>query len=415
MLATPIVVPPLSEQRRIVEILNEARDVRRLRQHADDLTAKLIPALFHDMFASNGGFTHLPELPIRKVVESAEYGTSTAANEEGTGIPILRMSNVTYEGELDLTDLKHIELPEKDLNKHRLTENDVLFNRTNSKELVGKTGLWDGSFEAVAASYFVRVRLDQERVDPNYFVAFLNLPSTKRRLQNMAKHAIGMSNINATELQRIRIPVPPIELQQEFGRRIVELKQVKMMLRDSIDVEARLTQSLLADAFGGELTADWREDKKKLLEKEGSERDTWLREAGVKLSVQEGKPAEPPKNQNVRHSDLSREQRELLEQIKSLELEDSAGTFTLSILSDELIEPLDKLTFDSVRRHLDVLAARGLIMSVSRRAGGGGSIGLAFGNAYRLPLNTKEGEKSNLQSDEVRMSELERLSRQRTS
>lgn len=411
VLTTPIVVPPLSEQRRIVEILNEARDIRRLRQQADDLATKLIPALFNEMFAGEDGYRHWPEVAIKRVVHSADYGTSTAANENGVGIPCLRMNNVTYEGELDLDDIKHVELPQRELKKQLLHKNDILFNRTNSLELVGKTGLWDASFEAVAASYFVRLRLDLEQVDPRYLVAFLNLASTKRRLQNMAKQAVGMSNINATELQRVRMPLPDIERQREFGNRIDSIRVYRASVSDSVKREQRLTQSLLAYAFSGELTADWREANRHQLAQEAEERDQWLLENGVKVTVLDTRIQDSLKKTDGRHEELNRAQRKLLEQIQNLDPNENGGTFTLTSLLP-LDEPLDNLTSESARRHLDVLAARGLIKSVSRRAGAGGSVNVAFGNVYRVPLRDEDITGTADKPDYARMFELERLAKQ---
>ena len=85
---------------------------------------------------------------------------------------MLRMGNVGTGGELDTRDLKHIEIDGREREKVEVLKGDILFNRTNSKELVGKTGLWDGRFEAVAASYFIRLRVKQDRCNPAYLWAF---------------------------------------------------------------------------------------------------------------------------------------------------------------------------------------------------------------------------------------------------
>jgi type I restriction enzyme S subunit len=411
VLSTPIVVPPLSEQRQIVEFLNGSRDIRRLRQLAEELSSQLIPAIFYEMFAGEDGYRHWPDVAIKQVVASADYGTSKAANENGIGVPCLRMNNVTYAGGLDLAEIKHVELSERELQKQLLRKSDVLFNRTNSLELVGKTGLWDASFEAVAASYFVRLRLNLAKVDPRYLVAFLNLPSTKRRLQNMAKQAIGMSNINATELQRVRMPLPPIELQIKFGERLDSLRDYQMSLRDSVVGERRLNQSLLAYAFSGELTANWRKTNRELLKREASDRDQWLHENGIKLTLPDARITDSLKKTDERHQELNREQRKLLEQIQNLDPNESGGTFTLSSLVKKLEEPLDTLPVDAVRRHLDVLVSLGLIKAISQRAGGGGSVGLAFGNAYRLPRANKAEMANSLEPDLVKSTERERLMR----
>jgi type I restriction enzyme S subunit len=410
-----IPLPPLSEQRRIVEILNEARDVRRLRQQADHLTTQLIPSIFNEMFAGEGGYRHWPEVAIKRVVHSADYGTSTAANENGVGVPCLRMNNVTYEGELDLDDLKHVELSESELRKQLLRKNDVLFNRTNSLELVGKTGLWDASFEAVAASYFVRLRLDLEQVDPRYMVAFLNLASTKRRLQNMAKQAIGMSNINANELQRVRMPLPDIELQRKFGKRIESIREYRVLVSHGVDVEHRLTQPLLAYAFSGELTAEWREANRIRLALEAESRDQWLRENGIKQTLPDVSFGDTLKEIDGRHEELNREQRKLLKQIEGLDCNENGGVFTLASLVSTLEEPLERLPPDAVRRHLDVLAARGLIKAISRRAGEGGSVSFAFGNIYRRPIKEDSVISMSDEPDFQKLSELDRLLKQENS
>jgi type I restriction enzyme S subunit len=92
------------------------------------------------------------------------------------------MGNVTYDGSLDTTDLKHIEIEDDEREKAAVHHGDILFNRTNSKELVGKTGLWDGRFEAVAASYFIRLRVDRRICHPAYLWAFMNTGFMKRTL-----------------------------------------------------------------------------------------------------------------------------------------------------------------------------------------------------------------------------------------
>ena len=92
------------------------------------------------------------------------------------------MGNVTTEGLLDLENLKTVELTENELVKQRLQAGDVLFNRTNSRELVGKTGMWDGRFEAVAASYFIRLRFHSDIEHPQHFTTFMNLPFMKQEL-----------------------------------------------------------------------------------------------------------------------------------------------------------------------------------------------------------------------------------------
>lgn len=249
-----IPLPPKNEQDRIVQLLDEAAALRHLRTQADERTAVAAPALFDEMFgdpATNP--KNWPLVRAGELMACCDYGTSTRASDQGQGIPMLRMNNVTEYGILALEDIKTVELKPTEIEKYRLKQGDVLFNRTNSRELVGKTGMWKGQFEAVAASYFIRVRFDSEREHPQHFTSFMNLPFMKQRLHGMAKGAIGQANINAQELKGIEIPLPPITLQRTFAARVAEIRVLEaeqITSRKRID---DLFQSLLHRAFQGEL------------------------------------------------------------------------------------------------------------------------------------------------------------------
>jgi type I restriction enzyme, S subunit len=248
-----IPLPPLSEQERIVKLLDEADELRKLREQADKRSAELIPALFEEMFGDPA--TNPKGWPIKnagELMSACDYGTSQKANEEGRGICVLRMGNVTTDGRLDLTSLKTVELSTSELQRQLLQDGDVLFNRTNSRDLVGKTGMWDGRFEAVAASYFIRLRFQKEAEHPQHFTIFMNLPFMKKKLAEMARGAVGQANINSKELQSILVPVPPIQLQYEFAARVSDLRSLESSEAASRKNLDALFQSLLHWAFAGE-------------------------------------------------------------------------------------------------------------------------------------------------------------------
>jgi type I restriction enzyme S subunit len=250
----PVPVPPLAEQERIVKLLDDADELRKLRAQADRRAATLIPSLFHEMFGDPATNSKAwPVRPAGELMEACDYGTSQKANEEGRGVPVLRMGNVTTEGQLGLEDLKTVELAENELAKQRLQAGDVLFNRTNSRELVGKTGMWDGRFEAVAASYFIRVRFRADVEHPQHFTTFMNLPFMKRRLAQMARGAVGQANINSKELKSIPVPVPPLPLQSEFAQRVAEIRELEAAQATSRTRLDALFQSMLHHAFNEEL------------------------------------------------------------------------------------------------------------------------------------------------------------------
>ena len=176
--------------------------------------------------------------------------------------------NINYDGYLDLTDIKHIELSEKELQKYTLTDGDILFNRTNSKELVGKTGLWRSKDTAVLASYLIRVRIDSNEAIPEFIWASMTRPFIKQVLLNKSRRAIGMANINARELRALPLILPGIKQQKLFAEKISHVKQYREQGTESNAGLNKLFNTLLYRAFTGDLTASWREAHMKELLKE---------------------------------------------------------------------------------------------------------------------------------------------------
>lgn len=254
-----IPLPLPKEQQRIVELLGEADRLRRLRRGVEAKTTRILSSMFLKMFGDPSTNPRgWPETTLGAVLGATDYGTSTKASDDGQGSPMIRMGNVRYDGSLQLDDLKYVELGESEVLKYRLQRGDILFNRTNSKELVGKSGLWNGEIDAVLASYFIRVRVDTALVEPEFIWALLNSAHMKRVLQATARGAIGQANINTSELRALRLGRPPIELQQSFASRLRVIQSIlpKQMERNELDgLFALMTQR----AFSGELTAKWRE------------------------------------------------------------------------------------------------------------------------------------------------------------
>jgi type I restriction enzyme S subunit len=118
---------------------------------------------------------------------------------------------------MNLTDLKFMQLTARHRERYIVRAGDVLFNRTNSPDLVGKTAIYRNMKPMAYAGYLVRLRTNGEN-DPEYLSSFLNTGYAKRMLRGMCKSIIGMANINATEIQAMRIPQPSLALQNEFAR-----------------------------------------------------------------------------------------------------------------------------------------------------------------------------------------------------
>ncbi|MET4592604.1 restriction endonuclease subunit S [Arthrobacter sp. 754] len=249
-LSTRIPLPLLDEQRRIAAILDKADELRTKRSEALGHLDALTQSIFHSLFGSGvPAHSEHPAVRMGDVLQSATYGSSEKASLSGD-MPILRMGNLTYGGELDLRDLKYVRADQPD--KYLLRRGDVVFNRTNSAELVGKTAMYKGTEPLAYAGYLVRLRSSQE-LSPEYLTAFMNLSSTKGLLRNMAKSIVGMANINAKEVQSIRLPLPPLELQQTFASRVAAVEELKEKHRKHLAELDSLFASLQDRAFKGEL------------------------------------------------------------------------------------------------------------------------------------------------------------------
>ena len=185
---------------------------------------------------------------IGDIATEVRYGTSRPAVEGGK-YPYLRMNNLTYEGYLDLIDLKYIDIPDNEIEKCVVRNGDVLFNRTNSAELVGKTCVYNLDYDMIIAGYIIRVRID-DRMLPVILSNYLNSTVLKEQLRSMAKGAVNQANINAQELQSIPIYLPPIDLQHEFVAFVEQVDKSKFEIQKSLEKLETLKKALMQKYFG---------------------------------------------------------------------------------------------------------------------------------------------------------------------
>lgn len=248
-------LPPLEEQKRIAAIL-DAADLYRQKTKAliakyDELSQSLFLEMFGDPVTNPKGWE---VVTIRDIISEAKYGTSSKADENGV-YPYLRMNNITYKGYMDYSNLKFINISKENLFKYETRKGDILFNRTNSKELVGKTGIVNTEEKMILAGYLIRVRM-KDGYNPYFLWAHLNSKWSKLTLENMCKNIVGMANINAQELQNIPVLDPPINLQNQFAERVQAIEKQKAQAQESLAKAEDLFNSLLQRAFKGELSKE---------------------------------------------------------------------------------------------------------------------------------------------------------------
>jgi type I restriction enzyme, S subunit len=204
------------------------------------------------------GNGELPEgwkwVKLGDIVDGVEYGS--AAKSKGTGkVPVLRMGNI-QNGRFDWSDLVYTS-DNEEINKYLLKKDDVLFNRTNSAELVGKTAIYKGERKAIFAGYLIRINYKKEMLDPNYLTYYLNTWDAKQYGNTIRSFGVNQSNINGTKLKTYPLPIPLLEEQKRIVQEIESRLSVCDKLEETIMVNLQqcesLRQSILKKAFEGKL------------------------------------------------------------------------------------------------------------------------------------------------------------------
>lgn len=262
---TTIQLPPLAEQLRIVAKLSgltactaRARaELERVPVLVDHYKKMLLEALYSGDLTND--WRKQQSLPNPKVTRLGDvasdlsYGTSSKSSKVGR-VPVLRMGNI-QNGELDWGDLVY-SIDETEIAKYKLVKGDVLFNRTNSPELVGKTATFDSSREAIFAGYLIRVRCSN-RLLPDYLTYCLNSPAGRQYCWRVKSDGVSQSNINATKLADFAFPLPSVQEQTEALKRTQAAFQWLDRVGGEHGAAARLVshldQAILAKAFRGEL------------------------------------------------------------------------------------------------------------------------------------------------------------------
>ena len=264
----PIPLPPLSEQQRIVERieelftkLDEAKE--RLQEVADSFAVRKA-AILHKAFTGeltkqwrceNGvSDESWEEKTIGEICSSLKYGTSKKSSDDGE-VVVLRMGNL-QNGEIDWSNLAYTS-DEEDIKKYLLKSGDVLFNRTNSPELVGKTSIYRGEMPAIYAGYLIKLDYEKNIVVGDYLNYYLNSSKAKEYYMQVKTDGVSQSNINAKKIGEFEISLPTITEQHEIVRLIDDLlareraaQQATEQALASIDL---MKKSILARAFRGEL------------------------------------------------------------------------------------------------------------------------------------------------------------------
>jgi type I restriction enzyme, S subunit len=192
------------------------------------------------------------EATVEQLSQLVEYGSSSKTSDDSTGVPVLRMGNI-FEGELRFDELKYLPSDHEEFPKLLLKDGDLLFNRTNSPELVGKVAVFRSKPTNYSfASYLIRVRTLAGAL-PEFLAAFINSSFGRQWVKSVVTQQVGQANVNGTKLQALSVPLPPLAEQTrivaEVDRHLSIIREVEAEVETNLQRAQALRQATLAKAF----------------------------------------------------------------------------------------------------------------------------------------------------------------------
>ena len=239
-----IPLPPLERQR---EIVAEIEGYQKVTDGARAVVENYRPRIAVD--------PDWPVVELGEVCEALQYGLSAKLNADQKGYKTFRMAELLNGKCVDSGNMKSANISPEEFAKYRLVPGDILFNRTNSFEHVGRTGIFDLDGDYCFASYLIRLTVSEELATPFYVNTFMNTEDFQAGIKQYATRAIGQSNINAKSLAAYRVPLPPLETQQAI---VAEVKAEQALVAANRELVERMEGKIRA-AVGrvwGEDTTD---------------------------------------------------------------------------------------------------------------------------------------------------------------
>jgi type I restriction enzyme, S subunit len=247
-----IPLPPLSEQRRIAAILDQAEALRAKRRQILTGFGFLAQGVFlHEFGDPVSNSKDWPQANVGDLLRTLHYGPRFY-NEEysNDGVRIVRITDLNQEGDLAFNDMPKLRVPDEELEKHRLRPGDVIFARTGAT--VGKLALIEpGSPPCIAGAYFITMRFTDE-VEPIYARYALSSPSIQAIITARSRQA-AQQNFSGPGVRSLPMPLPPLDRQRTFAAQVSAIAGMKAIQRASLAASDELFASLQHRAFRGEL------------------------------------------------------------------------------------------------------------------------------------------------------------------
>ena len=251
-----IPLPPLDEQHKIAAVLDKVSDLIAKRRQQLDKLDEMVKARFIEMFGDPMTNPYnLPKVILGSVLtiepQNGLYKPQSDYVSDETGVPILRIDSF-YEGKVsNLSSLKRLICSEMELKRYSLYENDIVINRVNSIEYLGKCGLIQGLVEnTVFESNMMRLHVDEHKFHPVYITKLLCSEFIYQQILRRAKKAVNQASINQKDVQSFVVYMPPIEQQDQFAAFVKQTDKSKLAIQKSLEKLEILKKALMQEYFG---------------------------------------------------------------------------------------------------------------------------------------------------------------------
>jgi type I restriction enzyme S subunit len=258
LLSLEISLPDLPTQRRIAARLKEqmagVEAARKAVEEQNHGCSLLLSRFTSEVFSD---FESGPKMSFGNLIADLRNGLYKHDSFYGSGTLILKMFNIgRFDGSWNMDRVDQLRLTDEEKGTFGLRKGDILINRVNSKELVGKCALCGSHQEgAVFESKNIRLRVDTSKVLPSFACAWLNSDSARSQITERSRQIVGQSTINRSDIESLKIPLPSLEAQKIAVHRIETFRdvhsQMKFLLEDSYRAVSALPAAYLRAAFEG--------------------------------------------------------------------------------------------------------------------------------------------------------------------
>lgn len=248
--------PSIEDQQRIVNILDKAEEIRTKKKLANEKLDEFLKSTFIDMFGdpmSNN--INIKKEKLGKYLVYVQNGISRRRKiPQNIGNLVFRIKEIR-ENYIDYSDINRIPLNEKEKDKYKINNNELLFIRVNgNKDYVGRNAVFRGYIEdAYFNDHIMRVKIEERYMNPIYLSRFLNMSFGKEEIRKYIKTSAGQYTINQQGLSSVELTIPPIEQQNQFAQIVQKVEAQKEKNQKVIEQMDNLFNSLMQQAFNSSL------------------------------------------------------------------------------------------------------------------------------------------------------------------